>query len=97
MVKRITREERLTFYRMIIHRVYPEPDPRILVNDGPMIRYLHEHPDMMQQFMRYTRSVRRTEGQTNRFYSRIYRMMQDYLLSVSSSQRHMLEDTEHPQ
>ena len=88
---RITREERLTFYRMIIHQVYPEPDPRILVNDGPIIRYLHEHPDMMRQFMRYTHVT----GQTNRFYSRIYRMIQAYLLSVSSSQRHMLEDTEH--
>jgi hypothetical protein len=82
MVKRITREERLTFYRMIIHQVYPEPDYRIIVNDGPLIRYLHEHPDMMQQFMRYTRSVRRTEGQTNSFYSRIYRMIQAF--SVSS-------------
>lgn len=93
---RITREERLTFYRMLIHQVYPEPDYRILVNDGPcsvgngtacsvfltegpIIRYLHEHPDMMQQFMRYTRSVRRTEGQTNNFYLRIYRMIQTYL------------------
>jgi hypothetical protein len=76
---RITREERLTFYRMIIHQVYPAPDYRIIVNDGPIIRYLHEHPDMMQQFMRYTRSVRRTEGQTNNFYSRIYRMIQAYL------------------
>jgi hypothetical protein len=97
MSRRITREERLTFYRMIIHQVYPESDYRILVNDGPIIRYLHEHPDMMRQFMRYTRSVRRTEGQTNNFYSRIYRMIQEYLLNVSSSQRHMLEDTEHPQ
>jgi hypothetical protein len=79
MAKRITREERLTFYRMIIHQVYLEPDYRIIVNDGPLIRYLHEHPDMMRQFMRYTRSVRRTEGQTNSFYSRIYRMIQAYL------------------
>lgn len=79
MARRITREERLTFYRMLIHQVYDEPDYRILVNDGPIIRYLHEHPDMMHQFMRYTRSVRRTEGQTNSFYSRIYRMIQAYL------------------
>jgi hypothetical protein len=78
MVKRITREERLTFYRMIIHQVYPEPDYRIIVNDGPLIRYLHEHPDMMRQFMRYTRVT----GQTNSFYSRIYRMIQAF--SVSS-------------
>ena len=94
---RITREERLTFYRMIIHDVYPEPDPRIFVNDGPLIDYLHTHPDIKQQFMRYTRSVRRTEGQTNSFYSRIYRMIQAYLLNVSSSQRYRREDREHPQ
>ena len=94
MARRITQEERLAFYQMLIHQVYPEPDPRILVNDGPIIRYLHEHPDMMRQFMRYTRI---TEGQTNSFYSRMYRMMQAYLLNVSSSQMHMLEDKEHPQ
>jgi hypothetical protein len=91
MARRITREERLTFYRMIIHQVYPEPDYRMIVNDGPIIRYLHEHPDMMRQFMRYTRVT----GQTNNFYSRIYRMIQAYLLSVSSSHMRMLEDTAH--
>jgi hypothetical protein len=90
---RITREERLTFYRMIIHQVYPDPDYRMIVNDGPMIRYLHEHPDMMRQFMRYTRVT----GHTNRFYSRIYRMIHAYLLNVSSLHRYTQEDTEHPQ
>jgi hypothetical protein len=91
MARRITREELLTFYRMIIHQVYPEPDYRMIVNDGPIIRYLHEHPDMMRQFMRYTRVT----GQTNNFYSRIYRMIQAYLLNVSSSHMRMLEDTAH--
>jgi hypothetical protein len=93
MARRITREERLAFYQMMIHQVYPEPDYRMIVNDGPIIRYLHEHPDMMRQFMRYTRVT----GQTNNFYSRIYRMIQAYLLNVSSSHRHTQSDTEHLQ
>lgn len=89
----ITQEERLAFYQMIIRRVYPESGLRILIDTGPLIEYLYDHPDMKQRFMQCTYIT----GQTNRLYSRIDRMIQAYLLSVSSSQMHTLEDTESPQ
>ena len=69
---RITREERLRYYRMIIEQIYPLLEsPVTILYVNPIIEFLHDHPDIKQQFMRYTHVT----GQINSFHERVYRMI----------------------
>lgn len=71
---RITREERLRYYRMIIEQIYPLLEsPVTILHVNPIIEFLHDHPDIKQEFMRYTHVT----GQTNSFHARVYRMIQN--------------------
>ena len=54
---RITREERLRYYRMIIEQIYPLLEsPVTILHVNPIIEFLHDHPNIKQEFMRYTRA-----------------------------------------
>ena len=73
----ITREERLTFYRMLLQQVdAPEPYHVTEIDDmlvGNIVGLLHATPPLKSEFIRLTR----VKGQSNSLLHRIQRMIHD--------------------
>jgi hypothetical protein len=65
---RITPEERITFYRMVLEQAGWTRDEDTFHR---VVDFLHDNPVIKQTFMRYTRVT----GKTNRFFSRIWRLI----------------------
>lgn len=74
MPPRITREERITFYRMILQQINiaePYHDPNGVFNQ--IVEFLQANPANKQEFMRFSHVT----GQTNSFHARVHRMIRD--------------------
>ena len=72
MPRPITREERITFYRMILQQINSvEPDTNGVFNQ--IVEFLHANPAHKHDFMRFSRLT----GQTNSFHTRVHRMIHD--------------------
>lgn len=68
----ITREERITFYQMILQQInIVEPDPDGVFNQ--IVQFLHANPIHKHNFMRFSRAT----GYTNSFHARVHRMIRD--------------------
>jgi len=73
----ITRDERLTFYRMLLQQVdAPEPYHVTEIDEmlvGNIIGLLQATPPLKREFMRLTRVT----GPSNSFFHRVQRMIHD--------------------